>query len=249
MAASSGYSAANTSVSVTVSGAAPNLTYAASSASTYGTASTVTAHVTGISGSGIAPPTGSITLTIDGGNAVPAAIADGQAQFTVPAGISPARMPSRFPIREIPITPRKPRPEASLSIRLLWSPWATPRRGPMEQQIPSLPAYLQAFYLVTASPRRCLPGECHHPQRVLMRPVRMRSHQCSRSTNPPRQLQRDPYARNTHGHADSQQHHLYTNYLANVWCSSNHSCSYIHIRPTGGRSFWSAARPLSAARR
>jgi endoglucanase len=88
MAASSGYNAANASLTVVVTAAAPTLAYAGPYSATYGPSSTVQANVTGFSGSGVVAPTGTVMLSIDGAAATPATIVNGQAQFTVPSGTS-----------------------------------------------------------------------------------------------------------------------------------------------------------------
>ena len=88
MAASSGYTAASTSLTVIVSGATPTLAYPGPYAASYGPSSTVLLNVTGFSGSGVAAPTGTVTLAIDGAPPIPATIVNGQAQFTVPSGTS-----------------------------------------------------------------------------------------------------------------------------------------------------------------
>jgi endoglucanase len=86
MTATSGYNAASASVAVNVSGATPTLTYAGPYSTTYGPSSTIQANITGFSGSGVAAPTGTVTLAIDGATPTSASIVNGQAQFTVPSG-------------------------------------------------------------------------------------------------------------------------------------------------------------------
>jgi endoglucanase len=89
--ASSSYAAAAATVSLAVQKAPVTVSVAGSPVTgTYGTAIPITLDLTGLSGTGFAAPTGSVSLVIDSQAPQTASLSGGTASFTAPSGLSAA---------------------------------------------------------------------------------------------------------------------------------------------------------------